>query len=314
MQRPYLHAAAAQTTCGCLIRRPWSYPRSQLTTSLRLFSTRSPRFFPPWRSPGWRRGPGAPTPELAISCPRPPSGPARPRDGAEKETRCPTTTLTGARTMWELVARRADATPDQPDADRRGRRDPHLRRVPRPGRAGGRRAVRRSGSAPARSSRGNSRPGSTPWCSPSPCPGSGRSRTRSSTSTASGRWGSPCARPARPSWSSPGRGGTSTLRPLRSAPSPTPPRGRRSWSSTTGCPRGTRPPCPPPPKGRRRTTPPSAGSTTPRARRLTPRGSSTPTRRSSPAGGAWRRPSRCRRTTSAPSPSPSRTSPGPTTW
>ena len=233
-------------------------------------------------------------------------GPKRRRDAQRDPHR--STDHVGARG----APRRRDARPSH--ADRRGRRDPHLRRLPRPGRTGGRRALGPGG--PCRLGRlvATPDPHRHRRCSRSPCPGSERSRTPSSTSTASGRWGSPCARPARPSWSSPGRGGTPTSWPLRSARSPTAPRGPKSWSSTTGCPRGTRPRCPPPRKGRHRTTPPSAGSTTPRARRLTPRGSGTRTRRSSPAGGAWRKPSRCRRTTWAPSPSPSRTSPGPTTW
>ena len=58
----------------------------------------------------------------------------------------------------------------------------------------------------------------------------------------------------------------------------------------------------------------SAGSTTPRAARPTPRGCATPTRPSSPAAGAWPSPSTCRPTTWGRSPSPSPTSPVPTTW
>jgi acyl-CoA synthetase (AMP-forming)/AMP-acid ligase II len=80
-----------------------------------------------------------------------------------------------------------------------------------------------------------------------------------------------------------------------------------------GLPEGDPTGLPPARRGRHPRTLPSAGSTTPRARRPTPRASSTRIRRSSPGGGAWRRPSRCRRTTWAPLHSPSRTSPGPTT-
>ena len=47
--------------------------------------------------------------------------------------------LTGARTMWELVERRAEASPDHPMLIAADGETAHLRRLPRPGRAGGRR-------------------------------------------------------------------------------------------------------------------------------------------------------------------------------
>ena len=57
-----------------------------------------------------------------------------------------------------------------------------------------------------------------------------------------------------------------------------------------------------------------AGSTTPRARPPSPKGYATATARCSREGTGWPGPSSCQRTTSAPSPSPSPTSPGPTIW
>ena len=110
-----------------------------------------------------------------------------------------------------------------PLAHRRGRRDGHLRPVPRPGRAGRRRPPRHGASRPARSSRGSSRPGSTPSSCPSPWPVSAPSRTRSSTSTASGRWDSPSARPEPSSSSSPPRGAAPTSSPSPRARWPAPP-------------------------------------------------------------------------------------------
>ena len=60
------------------------------------------------------------------------NGPTRRRDEHSE-------TLTGARTMWELVDRRADASPDHPMLIAPDGENVTLRRVPGPGRAGRRR-------------------------------------------------------------------------------------------------------------------------------------------------------------------------------
>ena len=127
--------------------------------------------------------------------------------------------LTGARTMWELVDRRAEASPDHPMLIAADGETLTFGAVPRPGRAGGRRPRTAWASAPARWSPGSCRPGSTPSSSPLRWPGSARSRTRSSTSTASVRSASPCARPAPRSSSSPARGATPTTPRSPSGPS-----------------------------------------------------------------------------------------------
>ena len=198
------------------------------------------------------------------------------------------TTITGARTMWELVERRAGHPRDHPmliDADGHGR-SPSASSAGGP--SGGRRALRRRGRARAASCPGSSPAASTRWCCRWPSAGWAPSRTPSSTSTASGRWGSPSARP-----------GPAVRRPRRVA-------GHRLRRPGRAGPRGRRPSRPEllvvddglpegepvdarhrPPRAARPTTPRSAGSTTRRAARPTPRGSATPTRPSSPAAGAW---------------------------
>ena len=129
--------------------------------------------------------------------------------------------LTGARTMWELVDRRAAASPDHPMLIAADGETVTFGAVPRPGRAGRRRPPRHgrddglgrlvAAPDPHRHRRAlhRARPASAP------------SRTRSSTSTASARSASRCARPAPRSSSSPAPGATSTSPPSPSAPSPT---------------------------------------------------------------------------------------------
>ena len=67
----------------------------------------------------------------------------------------PSEILTGARTMWELVDRRAEASPDHPMLIAADGETVTFGAVPRPGRAGGRRPARPWASPRARSSRGS---------------------------------------------------------------------------------------------------------------------------------------------------------------
>ena len=196
--------------------------------------------------------------------------------------------LTGARTMWELVDRRADASPRPPHAHRCRRRDRDASAQFRDRAERVAAGLQAMGVTTDRWSRGSCRPGSTPWCCPQRCPASARCRTRSSISTASGRSASHCARPAPPSSSSPAPGGTPTTRRWPSVRSKAPPRKPGHPLHRRRPARGRpRLPARPPPGTAPERTPRSAGSTTPPARRPTPRACSTPTRPSSPAGGAW---------------------------
>ena len=189
--------------------------------------------------------------------------------------------LTGARTMWELVDRRAEASPDHPmliaaDGETvtfgqfRDRAERVAAGLARHGRHG-----------PARSSPGSSRPGSTPSSCPSPWPGSAPSRTRSSTSTASAEVGLRPAPDRRRALRHPRHlAGHRLRRHRRARPRGRPRRARPSSRTDDGLPGGgPGGPAPATRRGRRRRTPRSAGSTTRPARPPTPRASSTPTRR-----------------------------------
>ena len=129
----------------------------------------------------------------------PPRHRSAPDDGAGAQGRSPScyesgpgrrlmttsVTITGARTMWELVDRRAQTSADHPlliAADGEVVTCGHSRT----GRSGSPPACRIWASRPVPSCRGSSRPASTRSCCPWRWPGSAPCRTRSSTSTGNG--------------------------------------------------------------------------------------------------------------------------------
>ena len=137
------------------------------------------------------------------------------------------------RTLWELVERRAQLTPDQPMLiNEQG--DLTCGEFLARCRAGRGRPARHGHPARHARSAGSCRPGSTPSCCRSRWPGSARCRTRSSTSTANGGRLRACARPRPSSCSCPAPGAASTTRrwsrELERRPRPS--RRRSSWSST----------------------------------------------------------------------------------
>jgi len=125
--------------------------------------------------------------------------------------------ITGARTIWELVERRAEASPDRamliaPD-------DTEV--------TFGAFRARAERVAAGLQAMGVGEGSMVSWQLPTridtvvlsiALSASARSRTRSSTSTASARWDSPCARPGHPSSSSPRCGGTRLHRYRRQGP------------------------------------------------------------------------------------------------
>ena len=222
--------------------------------------------------------------------------------------------LTGARTMWELVDRRAQLSPDHPlliAADGETVTSGQFRdRVERVAagllRHGDQDRIGRllAAADPDRHRRALHRPGPPrrgPEPDHPPLPRAGGGLRAAPDRCRALRHPGHVAQHRLPSPSPRG--------PWR-APTPGPPSSR----PTTACPRATRPCCRRRRKGRRPRTPRSAGSTTRPDRPPTPRACSTPTRRSSPAAGVSPVPSTWVPTTSARSPSRSPTSPAPTIW
>ena len=92
-----------------------------------------------------------------------------------------------AKTLWELLERRADGVARRADAHRRGGPHGQLRRVPRRGASGSPPASWRSASRPTRRWRGSCRPASSRSCCRSRWRASARRRSRSSRSTGNAR-------------------------------------------------------------------------------------------------------------------------------